>query len=44
MQWLVDHWKDVVLAVLAVDAALLPLFPDSGILKKIKDILTPVAK
>jgi hypothetical protein len=44
MQWLADHWKDVVLAILAIDAALMPLFPDNGILKKIKDVLTPVAK
>ncbi len=40
MQYAIDHWKDIVLAILAIDAALLPLFPESGLLKKIKSILS----
>ncbi len=44
MAWFTEHWKDLIVAILAIDAALIPLFPDSGILKKIKDVLSPVAK
>lgn len=43
LQQILAHWKDVVVAVLAVDAALLPLFPASGILLKIKDLLSGLA-
>lgn len=44
MQWLAAHWQNVLLAVLGIDAALLPLFPQSGILLKIKDVLSGVVK
>lgn len=40
MVWLSAHWKDVLLAVLAIDSALIPLFPQAGILGKIKDALS----
>lgn len=43
MAWIIAHWKDAVLAILAVDAALLPLFPSNGILLKIKSLLGGVA-
>lgn len=43
MAWFVANWQVVVLAVLAVDAALIPLFPNAGILAKIKDLLSPLA-
>lgn len=42
MAWIVAHWKDVVVAVLAIDSALIPLFPAVGILGKIKDFLSGV--
>lgn len=44
MAWIMTHWKDVLLAVLGIDAALLPLFPASGILLKIKDVLSNITK
>lgn len=44
MQWLVAHYKDVVLAVLAIDAALIPLLPNVPFLVKIKDFLSGVVK
>lgn len=43
MAWFMAHWQDVVLALLAVDAALIPLFPSAGILVAIKNFLTGVA-
>jgi hypothetical protein len=38
MAWIFDHWKDLLLALLAVDAALIPIFPNAGILKTILDL------
>lgn len=43
VQWVVANWQQVLLAVLAIDAALIPLFPNAGILGKIKEVLTQVA-
>jgi hypothetical protein len=43
MAWLIAHWVQVVVAILAVDAALIPLFPQVQLLVKIKDVLTSVA-
>jgi hypothetical protein len=40
MAWLVANWRDVLLAVLAVDAALIPLFPNAGILATIQKFLS----
>lgn len=42
MQWLAAHWLDVVVAILAIDRALLKLMPDSPVLNKIKDALSKV--
>ncbi len=44
MAWILAHGKDVVLALLAIDAALLPLFPASGLLAKIRDVLSSLVK
>lgn len=44
MPWLAEHWKDLLLAVLAIDAALIPLFPEIGVFKKIKEILESITK
>lgn len=44
MQWLLAHWKDVLLAVSAIDIALIPLFPNTTILLKIRDFLSGVTK
>lgn len=41
--WLVANWQNLVLALLAIDAALIPLFPKLGILISIKNFLTGVA-
>lgn len=43
MAWLSAHWQNLVLAVLAVDAALIPLFPNVGILVSIKNFLSGAA-
>lgn len=40
LQFIVDHWKDIALAILAIDAALIPIFPQAGILVEIKNFLT----
>jgi len=39
VDWVMKNWMQVLVSILAIDAALLPLFPDSGLLKKIKDVL-----
>lgn len=43
MAWLIQNWMEVVVAILAIDAALIPLFPNAGFLVVIKNILTGVA-
>jgi len=40
MAWLIANWRDVLLAVVAIDSALIPLFPKAGILATIKNILS----
>ncbi len=40
MAWLSANFKDIILALLAIDAALIPLFPNAGILGKLKTYLT----
>lgn len=42
LSWLSANWQSVLLAVLAVDSALIPLFPQIGILGKIKVALSGV--
>jgi len=39
MSWLAANWMQVLVSVLAIDAALIPLFPDSGLLKKVQSVL-----
>ena len=43
MAWLSQNWMQVVVAVLAIDSALIPLFPSAGILVSIKNFLSGVA-
>lgn len=40
MAWIVAHYKDVVLAILSIDAVLIPILPKVQILVKIKDFLS----
>ena len=44
MAWVVEHYKDILLAILAIDAALIPLFPSVPLLVKIKDFFSGMAK
>ena len=39
LSWLSAHFMDVVVAVVAVDAAFIPLFPQVGMLIKVRDVL-----
>lgn len=43
LQYLASHWQQIVVALLAIDAALIPLFPNAGILGKLKEVLSDVA-
>lgn len=43
MQWLIANWQSIVVAILAIDAALIPLLPNVPLLVKIKDALSKVA-
>lgn len=43
IKYLVAHWQTIVVSLLAIDAALIPLFPNAGILGKIKEVLSDVA-
>lgn len=46
MAWIIANWaliKDLVMAILVVDAALIPLFPKVGALITIKNALSGVA-
>lgn len=38
MAWLLANWQTALLVVLAVDAALIPLFPNVGLLVAVKNI------
>lgn len=40
LSWIVANWQNLLLAILAIDAALIPLFPNSGLLVTIKNILS----
>lgn len=42
MQWLMANWMAVVVAFLAIDRALIPLFPKAQILVTIKNFLAGV--
>lgn len=39
MVWFMAHWRDLLMAVLGIDAALIPLFPEVPFLVKIKNFL-----
>ncbi len=43
MQWFIANWQALVVAILAIDSALIPLFPQVGIFGKIKEVLSGVA-
>lgn len=38
--WLVLHWRDLLDALIAIDVALIPIFPNAGVLGKIKSWLS----
>jgi hypothetical protein len=40
--WLAANWQSVAVAILAIDAALIPLFPKVGIFVSIKNFLTGI--
>jgi hypothetical protein len=40
VSWVVANWQPVVVCVLAIDAALLPIFPQAGFLKTIQTFLS----
>ena len=40
VSWLLANWQPLVLAILAIDAALIPLFPNAGLLKSIQSALS----
>jgi len=40
MSWLAANWQQLLLAILAIDAALIPLFPKAGFLVSIKNLLS----
>jgi hypothetical protein len=39
LAWLMANWVQVLVALLAVDSALIPIFPNAGLLVSIKNIL-----
>ncbi len=43
LAWLSANWMQVVVAFLAVDAAMIPLFPNAGWLVTVKNFLMGVA-
>ena len=40
MAWLQANWSQLLVAILAIDSALIPLFPAEGIFVKIKSFLS----
>lgn len=40
--WLSANWSQLLVALLAIDAALIPLFPNEGFLVVIKNLLSSV--
>jgi hypothetical protein len=44
LQWFLANWMQVVVSLLAIDAALIPIFPNAGILVGIKNFLSGVEK
>lgn len=44
MQFLAAHWKDLVLGLLAIDVALVSIFPQVPLFVQIKDFLSKFAE
>lgn len=44
ISWLLANWMQVVVSLLAIDAALIPIFPNAGILKTIQSYLSSAEK
>lgn len=42
VQWIAANWMQVAVAILAVDAALIPLLPNVPFLKQVYDALSKV--
>lgn len=42
MAWLQANWSQLLVAILAIDAALIPLFPSTGLLVTIKNLLSGI--
>jgi len=42
LTWLLANWMQVLVALLAIDAALIPIFPNAGILVTIKNFIVGV--
>jgi hypothetical protein len=40
LAWLSANWSQLLVAILAIDAALIPLFPSAGLLVTIKNVLS----
>lgn len=43
LAWISANWQNVLLALLAIDSALIPIFPSAGILGSIKNALSGIA-
>jgi hypothetical protein len=43
MQWLAANYLQLIVAILAIDSALIPIFPKLGLLGTIKNWLSPLA-
>lgn len=43
LAWLAANWVQLVVCILAIDSALMPIFPNAGILGVIKQALSSVA-
>ncbi len=42
VSWISANWQPIAIALLAIDSALIPLFPKAGILGSIKNVLSGV--
>jgi hypothetical protein len=43
LAYIMNNWQAITVAILAVDAVLIPIFPNAGVLKTIRDALSPKA-
>lgn len=44
MAWLVSNWQSIVVALVGIDAILIPIFPNAGLLVTLKGYLEDVEK